>query len=174
MPRHIQLKTLPLYDCFFTEMTYRSAQEKSSLIAFRRGTPLARNNVFRGEKWKSLISPKVFSAKFRGETRRKFAEKLRDISQRNSATFRGETPRRFAEKLRDTSRRNSATFRDWYVRFMRTARTLVRRRNWANAQLDMSLHSTGHKTNSESLRHQYNHRMCGHRGGRPCNCNFII
>ena len=25
--------------------------------------------------------------------------------------------------------------------------------------------SRGHKTNSKSLRPQYNHRMCGHRGG---------
>ena len=29
---------------------YRSVQEKNSFFAFRRGTPLARNNFFRGEK----------------------------------------------------------------------------------------------------------------------------
>ena len=33
------------------------------------------------------------------------------------------------------------------------------------AQPDMSLHSTGRKTNSESLCPQYNHRMCSHKGG---------
>ena len=65
----------------------RSAQEKSSFFAFRRGIPLARNIFFLRRKIKITF----------------FAEKLRDISQRNSARFREETPRDFAELLREIS-----------------------------------------------------------------------
>ena len=75
---------------------YSLAQEKSSFFAFRRGTTLARNNDFRGEKLKSLISPRVFSAKFRGETPRHFAQTFRDISRRHSTRFRRGIPRNFS------------------------------------------------------------------------------
>ena len=56
---------------------YRSAQEKSSGFAFRRGTPLERKNTSRKKvkekKKKTFFSPRVFFAKFRGETLREIA-----------------------------------------------------------------------------------------------------
>ena len=81
-----------------------------------------------------------------------FAEK-----NKNHLFRRGFSPRNFAEKLREISWRHSARFRE------ETPRTFAMGRN---AQPDMSLHSTGHKTNSESLRPQYNHLMCDRRKGK--------
>ena len=73
---------------FMHKVTYRSAQEKSSFFAFRRGTSLAQN-IFFAEKNKNHLFRRGFSLQ-------KFAEKLRDLSRRHSAKFRGETPRNFA------------------------------------------------------------------------------
>ena len=84
--------------------TNRSAQEKSSFFAFRRGTLLARNIFFPRRKIKITYFAESFlraiwrrnSAKVRGETPRHFADT-------RAARFCGDTPRNFAEKLREIS-----------------------------------------------------------------------
>ena len=79
---------------------------------------------------------------------------------KNRLFRRGFSPQNFAEKLPEISR--------WVGKdlwFLHAYSEDSRLRNWVNAQPDMSLHTMGHKTNSESLCRQYNHRVCGHREG---------
>ena len=77
---------------------YRSAQEKNSFYAFRRGTPLARNICIYFFSWR-----KIKITYFADGFLRNISRKLREKSRRNSETFRGDTRRDFAEKLRAIS-----------------------------------------------------------------------
>ena len=70
------------------------------------------------------------------------------------------------EFLRESLWRNSETIsRRNSARFLHAdSENSDQTKNLSKCPADMNLHLTGHKTNSESLRPQYNHRMCGHRG----------
>ena len=85
------IKCDPLLVQLLNYFSYRSAQEKSSFFfAFRRGTPLVRFFFF------FFLRRKIKNTYFSEGC-------LREISRRHSAKVRGETPRRFAEKLREIS-----------------------------------------------------------------------
>ena len=78
---------------------YRSAQEKSSFFSRSLREQKFSNANFRGEN----------SARFRVSSRRPFF--IRESPRRHSSKTRGDTPRKLAEKLRELSPSFSANFR---------------------------------------------------------------
>ena len=110
---------------------------------------------------KKKIAEKNENRLFRkGFSAQKFMEKLRVSSPRKKSC--GETLRDFVKKLCEILRWVGKDRRFLYA----DSEDSDQMEKLSKCPSDMSsLHLRGHKTNSKSLRPQYNHRLCSHRGG---------